>query len=826
MMRLPVASLILAVLLGQGNVAHAQPAPFDMSPERPAAPEPVPSLPRPSRVEPQPAPPQPARPQNAPDAGPSPRGSSSDAREPDVAPERQPTPPLHPDHTRTTDAAPAAQAPGRRRYIIPSKSLALSGEYSRNAWSVYLTAGEADAGRLVAFAYQNAIVVAPEASNVSLTINNRQIGRERINAPAGAKSVRWTIPAGLLRPGKNDFELVASHRHRTDCDIRSTYDLWTEIDGSGSFIEFAPSLKPGNSAAEAIQTLGPDPEGRTEFQMIVPSIGPLEELEPLLRLSQGLAVMSGMPNPQFAYQQQMPKQNGDPGKLTVAIGTAAELSRVLPSLPPGAESGPVSALVPAPDGAGHLVIITGPTWSDVGGAIETFIRPVLRTPGVRRESMSTDRWTGRNAPFMFGGETLTFAQLGVPTTEFAGRRFRTGFDIAVPSDFYAGAYGEAVLLLDAAYSASVAGGSHIDIYVNGSVASTVPVTEEGGRILRQAPIRVTMRHLRAGINRIELEAVLLSSADETCAPGSNASDDARFALFDTSALYVPTYARIGQTPNLTALAGTGSPYSRQQEPTAFFMDRIDADTLTAAANFLGKMAQVSGAPIGLAPVSAANAVGGRNALFIGSAGQLPPTVLTQLNLDPDLAAGWKPAGEEPQQSAGSSAATLDAWNERLEGRYFSQKVSSFRAWLRAKLDLTEGALRFLPGSEGVYRPTEEDDLLLAQGPGLNGGIWTVLTAPNAQELKLATAELTRQPLWQQVDGRIFSYSRETDEVTVQEARSLSFLPTIDPSFGNYRLIAANWLSSNLLSYALAIVLASCLLGITTATLLRWVGRRK
>lgn len=825
-MRHPLGLLLCAALAGAClfDTAQAQPAPFDMSPERPTTPEPVPQLTRPNRVEPRLAPP-PA----APAANPS-----ADAGEPEPAPEQapapepaaRPTPLLRPDQSRTADVTPAEPPPGPRRYVIPSESLALTGEYSRSAWSVYLTAEQAEAARSMTLAYQNAIVVAPEASSLSLAINNRRVGQERINAPNGARSVRWTIPPGLMRPGKNDLELVADQRHRTDCDIRSTYDLWTEVDSGGTFIQFAPNLKSGNSAAEAIHALGPDSEGRTHFQMVVPSVGPLEEVSPLLRLAQGLAVMSSMPNPQFSFQQDLPEQNDEPGRLTVAIGTAAELAEVLPTLPPGAEAGPVTALMRNRDGQGQIVVLTGPTWSAVGGAVASFIAPVLRPPTLRRESMSTDRWVRPNAPFVFGGERLTLAQLGVQTLEFSGRRFRTGFDVAVPSDFYAGAYGEAVLLLDAAYSASVAGGSHIDVYVNGNIASTVPVTKEGGGILRQSPITITMRHLRAGINRIELEVVLLSGADATCAPGSSAAGEARFALFDSSVFYMPNYARLGQTPNLAALSGTGFPYSRQEQPTAFFMDRIDVDMLSAAANFLAKSAQVSGAPIDLEPVSAANSVGGRNAIYIGTAGQLPPTVLTQLNLDPDLAAGWIPS-DDAAQNPGDNAAALEAWRSRLEGGYLSQTLSGFREWLQAKLDLSEGALRFLPGSEATFRPSEEDDLLLAQGRGPNGdGIWTVLTAPNAQELRLASAELARQAVWQQVEGRIFSYSRATNAVAVRDASRLSFLPPVDRSLGNYRLIAANWLSSNLLSYALVIVLASCLLGVTTATLLRWVGRRR
>ena len=813
-----VLSLFLAALLiGQFELkrAEAQPVPFDMSPERPPQLELVPQLPRPRIVPP--AGPIPAPAPDEADAGPV---------EPTAEGITEPQP-ATPDRHKADPPATAARTPEpARRFLLSAETLALTGEFARSSWAIYLTAEQAQAGHSVTLSYQNAIVVAPETSSLTLFINNRRIGEENISATNGTKSITWTIPDGVLRAGGNDLDLLASQRHRTDCDIRSTYDLWTEVDGAGSYLEFRPHLKATTSAVEAVQALGADAEGRTRFQMIVPSLGALEQVAPLLRVSQALAVMSGMPNPEFAFQPRIEAEATSPGQMPVAIGTAADLERILTGLPPGAEAGPVTSVMPSTDGAGSMIVITGPTWSDVGRAIDTFSAPVLRPLTARRESLTTDRWHRPNARFIFGGERLSLSELGIPSTEFSGRRFRSSFNIALPSDFYAGAYGEAVLYLDAAYSGSVTAGSQINIYVNGNIASTVPIMEEGGGILRQAPIRITMRHLRPGLNRIDMEAVLIAETDTVCAPTSDSSPDPRFALFDSSSFYVPKYARLGQTPNLAGLSGTGFPYSRQEQPTAVFLDRIRGETLSAAANLLGKMAQVAGAPIAVEPVSAANAVGARHAIFVARADQIPANVLAQLNLNQELASSWRPAADQDLPSM-DNPVSIDDWHERMEGGTVAQRISAARAWLREKLDFTEGALRFLPGSETAFTPEMEDDLLLAQGPALNGaGIWTVLTAPETQELALASGELVRQDIWQQVEGRAFSYSRASNEVRAVEARNLSFLAPVDNTFSNYRLIAANWLSTNLLSYAAAIVILSCLLGLTTASLLRWLGRQQ
>jgi len=46
------------------------------------------------------------------------------------------------------------------------------------------------------------------------------------------------------------------------------------------------------------------------------------------------------------------------------------------------------------------------------------------------------------------------------------------------------------------------------------------------------------------------------------------------------------------------------------------------------------------------------------------------------------------------------------------------------------------------------------------------------------------------------------------------------------SLSNYRLIAANWLSTNILSYAFLLVVLSLLIGVTTASMLSRLGRRE
>ncbi|MCY1371903.1 hypothetical protein D9M69_590720 [compost metagenome] len=79
--------------------------------------------------------------------------------------------------------------------------------------------------------------------------------------------------------------------------------------------------------------------------------------------------------------------------------------------------------------------------------------------------------------------------------------------------------------------------------------------------------------------------------------------------------------------------------------------------------------------------------------------------------------------------------------------------------------------------------------------------------------------------WQQITGHISTYEPAGNAVKVVAATNFDFVPTRPASLGNYRLIIANWLSSNILFYAVLLVALSVLLGLATSSMLSRLGRR-
>ncbi|MDC9809566.1 cellulose biosynthesis cyclic di-GMP-binding regulatory protein BcsB [Rhizobium binxianense] len=820
MRRIVAASLLL---LNASAFAQAQTAPFDMSGERPpgasvtprltpptppAAPAPAPVTPPVSVI---PAPATPAAPAPAPVP-------------PAIAVQPQPTAPaLQPAAAANTAAPP--HAGDVRRYLVPFSKLGLGGEYDRRSWSVYLTPEQAAAKASFTFAYQNAIVVAPEASALTVYLNNRPIGQQRIGSPDGPSAVTFAVPPGLLQPGANLVTFEAAQRHRTDCSIQSTYELWSNIDPAGTYLSFAGTDTALLAGADAIRAIGVDGAGKTEFDIVVPALEQPGTTRPLLRLAQGLSVLSSMPNQIFAFSTNSLPAAG-PGKLSVLVGTAAELRPLFPGLPPGAESAALAAFVTDPRSRSPVLLISGPSWPAVSSAIDTIVSPTDRSSDVRRDVLTTERWSAPNAPLVFSDTNIALSQLGVKTTEFSGRRLRTSFNIAVPADFYANAYGEAKVLLDAAYTDNVLPGSHIDIYVNDNIASTVPITTTSGGILRHLPIRVTMRHFKPGLNTVAIEAILMTKDDAACAPGATAGATPRFALFDTSELHIPDFARVGQRPNLAAMAGTAYPYGRATEPTPLFIDRIDADTLSAAATLLGQMAITAGHPIAVETVASPNMIGDRDAIFIGSISQMPATALSQTNIATASQASWRPV-TDAQAAVVDTGTAFEEWNSKVSGGVLRSRITAFREWVSRNFDISRSSLQFVPGAEEIFTPPNAATLLVAQGSSPAGtGSWTVVAAPSAKDLREGLEVLTAQLNWPQISGHITTYSGKTGKIEAVPVTRFDFVPSMPWSIANYRLIAANWLSTNILSYAFLLVVFVLLIGVTTSTMLKRLGRSK
>ncbi|WP_421399626.1 cellulose biosynthesis cyclic di-GMP-binding regulatory protein BcsB [Agrobacterium fabrum] len=824
--RRPIRDSLTVLICAVATGAMAQSSPFDMTPERPAQTSPAPVPPAIPPVAPPPQPPvqAPAPTQGQP-SSPPPFAVQPVPQRPAAAPL---PPALVPPRQEGAKPVPASasslNADSRRRYILPYEKLSLSGEIDRRQWSIYLTPEQANAAVSLNIGYQNAIVVAPESSNFQVSLNNVALDAARIEAPDSEGNVSLKIPPGVLQVGSNVVTLGVQQRHRTDCTIQSTYDLWTDVNPANTYIGFNSDVAGSFANIDDIQATGPDGKAMTSIEIVAPALGNPAFADSLLRLSQALALRTQMPNQTIRFVT-APSTERKAGTLTVFVGTAREIAGVAGALPPEASAGAFAGFGNAGPGNSSPLFVTGPTPQAVQSAIETLFSSISRTSGAQRTTFSTRSWHAPDVPLVMSDRRIALSELGLQSTEFSGRRFRNEFYVGMPADFYASAYGEASLLLDAAYSSQVLPGSHVDIYVNDQIASTVPISNNGGGIFRHLPINVTMRHFKPGPNKVTLEAVLMTAQDQACAPGAPASATPRFALFDTSEIHIPNYAQIGRKPDLAAMAGAGQPY-RTGGPVALSLDRFDTDTMSAAATLVSRLASVSGHPIEIETVASPLVIGDRDALFVGTISQFPQALISQFNLVPSSQISWK-MGTGVQVPAQNSDTLFNDWRERVDGGIWEGQVSSFEEWMKRNFDLSSDTLRFLPAAEQPYAPPGNVSFMLAQGLSPSGeGVWTLATAPTSAELLEGMQAMTRENRWRDVTGRVAAYDAAAEKIETVDVARPNLYATRAFSLSNWRLIAANWLSSNVLSYSLAFIGFVSLLGFATFVMLRMMGRHR
>ncbi|MBX8802997.1 cellulose biosynthesis cyclic di-GMP-binding regulatory protein BcsB [Ochrobactrum sp. MR28] len=722
-----------------------------------------------------------------------------------------------------------------RRYIVPSDILSLTGEVYAHSWNISLTAQEALAPARLNLGYQSTILIAPESSYFIINLNNIEILRQPIQSTDQLSEIIIDVPKDVFKQGENTLSIRAQQRHRTDCTIESTYELWTNIEPAKTYFTFdlpqlnTPSTNKGLVIDGNISAIGVNAKGGTQFNIVAPGLSKGDNGKSLLGLSQALAILGGMPNQSFSVEKypsaaSIRKDGDHSGELTVLVGTQNELADALETLQitPDVNNSEQMRFVSNARGE-QFLLVSGETWREINQNIVRLVTMTERPANTLRSFLNTQNWNLPNAKMLRDATVLTFAELGIPTQQFSGRRLKNEFTFGIPADFYANAYGSATILLDAAYSAEVLPGSRIDIYVNGNIATTIPITNSGGGVMKQSPINISMRNFRPGLNNVTIEAALLTEADKSCGPGTASSNTPRFALFDTSKFSMPSFGRIGQTPNLAATASIAYPYNYTTDALRLLANLNDYNVLSASATIMGNLAIAAGRPLKITEIQPEDDLKSGNVLFIGAIVNLPDMVLAQAGLSPKAKGIWSDddAGTPVKENGNF---TLSQWQERLQSGW-SGRLEHFYANMRETFNISDG-LRLFPGEAAQFIPSKTVSVILAQGPSpLSTGAWTVVTAPDTVMLRHGVENLAQQINWTKIGGRISAYNREKQSVENLPVQNIVFLSTQPLSFTNIRLITTNWLSSNALSYVVLLMIALVALGLSTSTMLSRFGRR-
>jgi cellulose synthase operon protein B len=707
---------------------------------------------------------------------------------------------------------PIIAAPDFRRYLLPTGDLRLAGETDRRTYQVFLTAAQAAAAAQLHVGFVNALVVSPESSRLRVQVNGTTVMQNPVNSSAAVAEAVVDVPAGVLIEGFNTVTVSADQRHRTDCSIGSTYELWTDVSASNTFLSFAGNRLGMLTGLNDIAAAGWNGQGVNTIRFIMPANSPIEQGTFLADLTQTLAMVTRSINSEITFATELPLGQED-GVLNVLVAPANELPDTVGSLKTEASSTTLAAFSADPSNA---LVLSGPDWSRVAETLED-LRLVAtqyqQYPGALPPR--ADRAVA--VPIFTGNGTVNFEQLGFNDLTFNGRRSRTSFDFALPADFYANKYGQAQITLSAAYSTEVQPGSQFDVYVNGEIASVTPILRTDDD-LRDLPIKVPMSGFRPGVNTVEIVAALRTEADDICAPGTvTVGTDQRLLIANESSFSMPEFARISQVPNLAAFANTGFPY---EDGSQAHLVVGENESLPAALTMLSRMTGQTDRKIGIRSVSLASPAPDQDAILVGAYGELPPDAIGRVGV-------LQPYANDDGALA-SETADIDSILQRWRSTGSSgdaSLVGRFQHWVADLLNLGPNSLGMLPPADEPYAPRLTDRAVVLQTLQPEGGLWTMVTVPNADRLDDGIAAVTQASLWPRLGGRVSVVDADGETLEIVEPNRVSFFETSPWTFQNLRNVIANWLSSHVLAYGLGLCVVLIGLTIATTGVLRSVGRR-
>ena len=750
-----------------------------------------------------------------------------------------------------TEAETPSETAAISRFVIPARDLNLTGEIDSRQWTVFLTEAQANSQADFELQFINSVVVTPEYSELGISMNGVSVYRTPIDASDAPRTDTFIIPDGVLRPGTNTIRMEARQAHRVDCSVEATYELWTSILPFGTGFRFADPDAGAITSIADLPAIGAGPDGKTLIHVIDLFDSSPETLQNYIDAVQTVSLLGRFPHPVVDLTDQPLTLTDPSGHLVLIVGTADRIEETLGFKPERASDGPVFDVISSNGTLVPIVVASGPDTAAVKAALAS----AAERASMDFEAISvvpTSPWSSPNAPLLEHGRSVTFADLGVATQEFSGRRYKTEFLFGLAPDFYAEAYGEAILYLDAGFSPDVEPQSRIDIYVNDKTASTMRLRTTEGVLMSQQPIRIPMRNFRPGLNVLRLEAVLESETDWACAPGTTRAREARFAIFDSTRFRMPPYARITRRPDLAPFAAGALPYGLGDAPTYMSIDAGDHLSLSAGGTLAARLAGLRGKSLPIEVTNSLAAIEGRPAILVQPMHTLPTGLLDRFGIEqtaeterprsidrrngsaPDNGGTRTlPARTLPDDLSASAIASFNGdnedlrsqWRDQVSGNLVARVVRGFRDWFLVNSGITGEELGIDIDQSKLRFSSEKTELIIAQASNFRGNAaWTLVTGRSSEDIDAGLRDISSPFVWNSIGGRATELARETHQISTEPVETFVFVATSPLGILNLRRIAANWFSTNIVAFAILMVALCVLLGLATTLMVR-MGRR-
>ncbi|MEM9731870.1 MAG: cellulose biosynthesis cyclic di-GMP-binding regulatory protein BcsB [Pseudomonadota bacterium] len=768
----------------------------------------------------------------------------------------------------TTGSIVRSRGKDRVLYHLPAtvQGQRFAGETAAKDWAVYIAQEQLRGDVTLRLAYQNAVSVMPEASHLAVEINGVMVGKRAIQSPNGADVVSFDVPSHILVPGYNAVRIVTRQRHRVDCSIDATHELWTDLDAARSGFVF----EQGNSALnslDAIAAIARNKAGQVKLRLLAGSERSTGQVGRTMLLAQHTAVYSDFDHPEVEVADSVGRGPG----LDVFAGSLSDLHKLAPAYAKAVQQNKALQIL-SRDGDERVALILLTDAADAAdmGAFKARLADLFPQRPARGSAQGLAIIENQRSTRVSEGYRLPFSAVGLQSEKFDGRLYRKSFAVNLPSDYLSADYNQAEINLAMGYAAGLKRDNKFIIRVNGVTVTGFALSKPSGHVYENKMLRVPLSAFQPGANTVEFEAQLAKSSDTGCAPQQQIADGKRFVLSGKSSIRFPRLAHLARLPDLSGTVSSGFPYvvGGEAQPMVIAVPNPGFGELSTAATFATGLAVKARTPLDFTLHYGEPKRETKNAIVISSFRNLPPTLSASIKgIDQNaFRTAWMNTDVGTQFAGGAGIDSLTTASISKEhGPYRVRTATPSQPVVhtgavptqnRAKGDVladwhpndtarkarlkdnesvgftaqVTGLVSSVLGvgeHEKARTPiitNPDSDILLSQSisPQHRDGVWTVVTGRSESALQGGMGLLAKPSVLSRIQGETVTING-VDKTVTSSTTSQSYVQVRSFSLRNLHLIVAGWFSNNHFIYGALMVLALLLGGLVSSRLLREVG---
>ncbi|MEL7272887.1 MAG: cellulose biosynthesis cyclic di-GMP-binding regulatory protein BcsB [Pseudomonadota bacterium] len=769
----------------------------------------------------------------------------------------------------TTGSIVRSRGKDRVLYHLPAtvQGQRFAGETASKDWAVYIAQEQLRGDVTLRLAYQNAVSVMPEASHLAVEINGVMVGKRAIQSPGGADVVSFDVPSHILVPGYNAVRIVTRQRHRVDCSIDATHELWTDLDAARSGFVF----EQGNSALnslDSIAAIARNKAGQVKLRLLAGAERSTDQVGRTMLLAQHTAVYSDFDHPEVEVADSVGRGPG----LDVFAGSLSDLHKLAPAYAKVVQQNKALQIL-SRDGDERVALILLTDAAAEGADMDAFkarLAQLFPQRPARGSAQGLAIIENQRSTKVSEGDRLPFASLGLQSQEFDGRLYRKSFSVNLPSDYLSADYDQAEINLAMGYAAGLGRDNKFIIRVNGVTVTGFALSKPSGHVYDNKMLRVPLSAFQPGANSVEFEAQLAKADDAGCAPQQQIANAKRFVLSGQSSIRFPRLAHLARLPDLSGTVSAAFPYvvGGKAQPTVIAVPNPGFGELSTAATFATGLAVKARKPLDFTLHYGEPTQETKNAIVISSYRHLPPKlsagikgidqnafrtawmntevgtqfaggagidgmttagvskeakpyrVRTATPSQPVVHPTAKPSAQRPQGDM------LADWQPQEGVRKARQKDNDSLGFTAQVTGLVSSVLG-VGEHEKVKTPlitNPDSDLLLSQSisPNHRDGVWTVVTGRSESALQGGMGLLAKPSVLSRIQGETVTING-VDKTVTSSITSQSYVQVRSFSLRNLHLIVAGWFSNNHFIYGMLMVLGLLLGGLVSSRLLRVVG---